>query len=254
MFKSFSVNARKNWSIDICLFISPLRSVTIRSMPSEAELMRNWHKKNWSENSHVTTTNNWMLLRALFEIQNASTYTVESKCYAMLYRTLLLLLVVSSSLHYLPIWMHGLSALPRIHSFTHSLTQTHIDKHAHVHVHAHIHPCERVRSHSVLMLIPRFWFGIRMNEQFPCNRRTLAHSHTCKQCEFIVQPFRSSSLKRTSQHQICGNREEVTFSLKNKAVFKSIDYVPNVTANRMKNKTSNSNSSTELIITCVYLY
>lgn len=74
---------RKIWSINICLFSLSLRSVTIRSMPSEAELMRKW-QKNWSENSHVTTTNIWMLLRVLFEIQNVNTYTVVSKCYAIL--------------------------------------------------------------------------------------------------------------------------------------------------------------------------
>lgn len=74
---------RKIWSINICLFSLSLRSVTIRTMPSEAELMRKW-QKNWSENSHVTTTNIWMLLRVLFEIQNVNTYTVVSKCYAIL--------------------------------------------------------------------------------------------------------------------------------------------------------------------------
>lgn len=88
----------------------------------------------------------------------------------MLYRTLLLLLVVSCSLHYLPIWIHGLSALP----CTHSLKQTHTQTHTRTHIHA------SAFGHIQLMLIPRFWFGIRTNEQFPCNRRTpnsLIHIH-----------------------------------------------------------------------------
>lgn len=37
---------------------------------------REW-EKNWSENSHVNTTNIRMLLRELFEFQNANTYRVE---------------------------------------------------------------------------------------------------------------------------------------------------------------------------------
>lgn len=106
----------------------------------------------------------------------------------------------------------------------------------------HIHACaQHIHRNTVSMLIlPRFWFGIRIGGAYTWS--VPIHTYTQREKErerprdsqahasdvsSLFNRSEAVAIETNQSASMCGNQEEVTFSLENKAVFKSNDSAMN---------------------------